>query len=100
MQEAFQLGAASWEKDLDEEILPESHIDKSLNAKGSIAYKAVVDGQMCGGAIVIIDGSHGHLDFLYVKNEIQSKCTRVVTLKNFTEGKIIQRANASGRCYL
>ncbi|WP_352397552.1 GNAT family N-acetyltransferase [[Clostridium] aminophilum] len=72
MQEAFQLGAASLEKDLDEEILPESHIDKSLNAKGSLAYKAVVDGQMCGGAIVIIDGSHGHLDFLYVKNEIQS----------------------------
>jgi len=28
------------------------------------------------------------------------KCTRVVTLKNFTEGKIIQRADASGRCYL
>ena len=28
------------------------------------------------------------------------KCTRVVTLKNFTEGKIEQRANASGRCYL
>ena len=28
------------------------------------------------------------------------KCTRVVILKNFTEGKIKQRANASGRCYL
>ena len=50
MQEAFQLGAAVWEENLDEEILPYSHIDKSLNANGSIAYKAVVDGQMCGGA--------------------------------------------------
>ena len=29
-----------------------------------------------------------------------NKCTRVVTLKNFTEGKIIRRAEASGRCYL
>ena len=28
------------------------------------------------------------------------KCTRVLTLKNFTEGKIMQRAEASGRCYL
>ena len=28
--------------DLDEEILPESHINKSLSAKGSIAYKAAV----------------------------------------------------------
>ncbi len=27
MQEAFQLGAAAWEEDLDEEILPESHIN-------------------------------------------------------------------------
>ncbi|ETP71899.1 tetrapyrrole methyltransferase and pyrophosphatase domain-containing protein [Lachnospiraceae bacterium JC7] len=73
MQEAFQLGAAVWEENLNEEILPESHIDKSLNANGSIAYKAVVDGQMCGGAIVVINGAHGHLDFLYVKSGIQSK---------------------------
>ncbi len=73
MQEAFQLGAAGWEEDQDEEILPESHIDKSLKAKGSIAYKAVVDGQMCGGAIVIIDGAFGHLAFLYVKNGTQNK---------------------------
>ena len=29
-----------------------------------------------------------------------NKCTRVVTLKNFTEGKIIQRAESTGRCYL
>ena len=28
MQEAFQLGAASWEENLDEEILSESHINK------------------------------------------------------------------------
>lgn len=73
MQEAFQQGAMAWEKDLDEEILPESHIDKSLNTKGSIAYKAVVDGKICGGAIIVIDGNHGHLDFLYVKKGTQSK---------------------------
>ena len=73
MQEAFQLGAAAWEENLDEEILPESHIDRSLNAKGSIAYKAVVDGELLGGAIIVINGAHGHLDFLYVKSGIQSK---------------------------
>lgn len=73
MQEAFQLGAATWEEDLDEEILPESHIDRSLNANGSIAYKAVVDGELLGGAIVVINGAHGNLDFLYVKSGIQSK---------------------------
>lgn len=73
MQEAFQCGAAEWEDDLEEEILPESHIDKSLNTKGSIAYKAVVEGELLGGAIVVIDANHGHLDFLYVKSGTQSK---------------------------
>ena len=72
MQEAFQLGAAAWEEDIDEEILPESHIDKSLCAKGAIAYKAVVDGKIVGGAIIVINGEHGHLYFLYVKSGIQS----------------------------
>lgn len=28
------------------------------------------------------------------------KCTRVVTLKNFTEEKIVLRAGSTGRCYL
>lgn len=31
MQEAFQLGAMAWEDNLEEEILPESHIDRSLS---------------------------------------------------------------------
>ena len=72
MQEAFQLGAAAWEESLDEEILPESHINKSLSAEGAIAYKAVVEGALVGGAIVVIQGEHGHLDFLYVKSGTQS----------------------------
>ena len=28
------------------------------------------------------------------------KCTRVVTLKNFTEGQIIERTDTLGKCYL
>ena len=28
------------------------------------------------------------------------KCTRVVTLKNFTEGQIKERTDALGKCYL
>ena len=31
-------------------ILPEKDIDQSLNAEGSAVYKAVVDGEMVGGA--------------------------------------------------
>ncbi len=75
MQEAFQLGAVEGGFDMDDgmQILPESDIDHSLGAEGSIAYKALLDGEMVGGAIVVIYENKGHLDFLYVKHGIQSK---------------------------
>lgn len=75
MQEAFQQGAMSELNDLDVEILPEKDIDESLSKKGAVAYKAVVDGKMLGGVIVVIDEEtqHNHLDFLYVKYGTQSK---------------------------
>ncbi len=75
MQEAFKKGAEGEFDDLDEEVLPEEDIDRSLNAKGAIAYKAVVDGEIVGGTIVVIDETtqHNHLDFLYVKYGTQSK---------------------------
>lgn len=75
MQEAFQRDAMQEFDDLDVEILPEKDIDESLTKKGAGAYKAIVDGKMSGGAIVVIDEStqHNHLDFLYVKCGVQSK---------------------------
>ncbi|KIR03845.1 hypothetical protein P261_02660 [Lachnospiraceae bacterium TWA4] len=78
MQEAFQFGAmeGSYDMEKDEEILPESHIDASLQAKGSAAYVAVdEENHIVGGAIVVIDDytQHNHLDFLYVKHGVQSK---------------------------
>lgn len=64
------MALVRWEK-----ILPESHIDRSLNANGSVAYEAFVDGVSVGGAIVVIDEEtqNNHLDFLYVKVGTQSK---------------------------
>lgn len=75
MQEAFQMGAESEFGKIDTEILPEKDIDHSLSSKGAVAYKAILDGKMVGGAIVVIDGitHHNHLDFLYVKYGNQSK---------------------------
>lgn len=75
IQEAFQKGAGNEFCDLDVEILPEADINQSLSAKGAVAYKAVVDGKMLGGAIVVINDEtkHNHLDFLYVKYGTQSK---------------------------
>lgn len=50
-------------------------IDQSLDSKGAAAYKAVLDGETVGGAIVVIDEKtqHNHLDLLYVKYGIQGK---------------------------
>ena len=75
MQETFQKG---FEKDFgpsDMLILPEKDIDNSLQTKGAIAYKAIVDGEMVGGAIVVIneETQHNELHFLYVKYGVQSK---------------------------
>ena len=75
MQEAFQKGFEDVYGKTNGIILPEQDIDSSLNEKGSIAYKAVVDGNMVGGAVVVIDKAtqHNHLHLLYVKYGIQTK---------------------------
>ena len=75
MQEAFQKGFEDVFGKTEDIILPEKDIDNSLNQKNSVAYKAVVDGEMVGGAVVVIDEKtqHNHLDFLYVKCGTSSK---------------------------
>lgn len=75
MQEAFQKGFEDVFGKTEDIILPEKDIDNSLNQKNSVAYKAVVDGEMVGGAIVVIDeeAQHNHLDLFYVKCGIHSK---------------------------
>ena len=74
IQEVFQKGAESEFENLKFEILPEEDIDKSLETKGAIAYKAVMNNEIVGGAIVIDElTQYNHLDFLYVKYGIQGK---------------------------
>ena len=75
MQEAFQKGFEDVYGKTNGIILPEQDIDRSLNEKGAIAYKAVVDGSMVGGAVVVIDKAtqHNHLHLLYVKYGTQTK---------------------------
>lgn len=75
IQEAFQKGFEDKFGKTEETILPEKDIEESLNAKGSVAYKAVLDGETVGGVIVSIDieTQHNHLDLLYVKRGTQGK---------------------------
>jgi GNAT superfamily N-acetyltransferase len=50
-------------------------IDLALSKRGTFAYKAVVEGKMVGGAVVVIDEEtqHNHLDYLYVKHGTQNR---------------------------
>lgn len=75
MQYAFQKGAMQEFDATNEGILPEKDIDESLKKKNSVALKAMLDGKMLGGAIVVINKKtgHNHLDFLYVKYGVQDK---------------------------
>ncbi len=75
MQEAFQRGAEA-EFGPCPEILPVSHIERSLAAPGAVAFKAVLEGELVGGAVVVLPaepGAAGHLDFLYVKHGVQGR---------------------------
>ena len=75
IQEAFQKGFESVFGKTESTILPERDIEQSLNGKGAAAYKAVLAGEMVGGAVVAIDNEthHNHLDLLYVKSGTQGK---------------------------
>lgn len=75
IQEAFQKGFEEKFGKTDETILPEKDIDESLNGKGAVAYKAVLDGELVGGVVVAInkETNINHLDLLYVKSGTQGK---------------------------
>ena len=74
-QEAFQRGYEDYFGPTDCVILPEKDIDQSLETAGAAAYAALSDGQLVGGAIVVIDQARaqGDLHFLFVKRGVQNK---------------------------
>lgn len=100
MQEAFQKGFEDVYGKTEEMILPEKDIDRSLNVPGSIAYKAVVDGEMMGGAVVVIDEKHSTttLTFCMLNMERRQKASGFsfgMQWRNFTRiqrsGKPVRR---------
>ena len=75
IQEAFQKGFEDKFGKIEAIVLPTKDIDNSLFKDGAVAYKAFLDGEYVGGAIVVIDEktNYNHLDILFVKNGAQSK---------------------------
>lgn len=75
MQESFQKGYEAKYGKTNKCVLPEKDIDSSLNAKGAVAYKAILDDEVVGGAVVVINEETlvNSLHILFVKTGIQSK---------------------------
>ena len=75
IQYAFQKGFEDAFGKCEETVLPEKDIDRSLNGKGAVAYKAVLHGEIVGDGVVVIDNEtqHNHLDLLHVKSSAQGK---------------------------
>lgn len=75
MQEAFQKGFERKYGKTQTLVLPEADMDRAMNETGAMAYKAIMGGEMVGGAVIVIDEQiqHNHLELLYVKHIVQSK---------------------------
>lgn len=75
MQDAFQKGYEDRFGKTTKVILPEEDIDHSINFPGAICYKAILNNEIVGGAIVVIDSEtkNNDLHFLYVKSTLQAK---------------------------
>ena len=72
---SFQKGFKEYFGATEDEVIPGKDINDSLFANGAVAYKAVENGEMIGGAVVVINSEtqRNSLHLLYVKYGIQSK---------------------------
>lgn len=75
VQEAFQKGYEDYFGKCEDTIIPEKDIMVSYQAQGSKTYVMTENGQIVGGAIVVVDPKNGvgDLHILYVKAGCQSK---------------------------
>lgn len=71
----FQKGFEEYFGATEDKVIPGKDINDSLFANGAVAYKTVENGEMIGGAVVVINSEtqRNSLHLLYVKYGIQSK---------------------------
>lgn len=79
--------------------MPDKNIEQSLNAKGSASYKAVVDGDIIDGTVVVINKKtrYNHLDLLFVKKTIfkatEFTFEEIVNYCNLTKNETLSALN-------
>lgn len=75
IQHAFQQGYEEVYGKSEETILPEQDIDQSLDNPQSVAHLALLEGEIVGGAVVVIhpETQHNELDFLFVRHGFQGR---------------------------
>ena len=74
IQTSFQKGFEDVFGKTNEIVFPVKDIMESINKKGALCYKAVLNNEMIGGAVVVIneETNYNYLDLLYVKDGFQS----------------------------
>lgn len=88
VQSAFKIGA---EKELghtlDEPIPSDEDVEESLLAHGAIAYWIVANGEIVGGAVVVIDEAtqRNSLSFFFVSTKEQSRGIGLLAWKAIEE---------------
>ena len=75
MQESFQYGYESVYGKDKSQVLPETDIDKSLSNTKCHSYEMIDDNNeiIVGVIVEINDNNINHLDFLFVRIDVQSK---------------------------
>lgn len=73
MQEAFQKGFEAVFGPSEQAVLPARDIADVRRAPGAASWEALLDGELVGGAVTVVQGEKGELGFLYVKNGLQGK---------------------------
>ena len=76
-QEAFNYGALQEFGQIDDHFEEDGQIISRDTIKASIdsgeAYRIISDGEIVGGVVIKVDGTHGDLELLFVSPRVHSK---------------------------
>lgn len=73
MQEAFQKGFEAVFGPSEQAVLPARDIADVRRAPGAASWEALLDGELVGGAVTVVQGEKGELGFLYVKMDCRER---------------------------